>query len=307
MQHFLSVNDVSADGIYAILDTAEALRKKPESLTGQYFAANLFFEPSTRTRMSFHVAERKLGIDPLELEPDLASIVKGESPYDTARTYEAIGADIMVVRHANDHWYDELLGKVSVPLINAGSGKDEHPTQSMLDLLTIYQEFGRFNDLTIVIAGDIKHSRVARSNAHALKKLGATVYFAAPPGLGDASLAVSHLSIDEACEMCDVLMLLRVQHERHTAAVYDTSSYLSGYGLTTERERSMKEHAIIMHPAPVNRGVEMDTRLVECSRSRIFKQMENGVYVRMAIMAKLLNWRGVNHEHFTDKRQAITI
>ncbi|SFD82100.1 aspartate carbamoyltransferase [Lentibacillus persicus] len=304
MHHFISTRELSFASIYRILETAQALQtKQTRTIQHGWFAANLFFEPSTRTKTSFQVAERKLGMDALDFHMESSSVAKGESLYDTARTYEAIGADLLVVRHASDHWYDELAG-ISIPIINAGAGKGEHPTQAILDLLTIYQEFGSFNDLTVVIAGDIKHSRVARSNAYALLTLGANVFFAATPGFEDYSFDVPYISMDEAVEMCDVLMMLRVQHERHKST-YQTKSYLHDYGLTMERERKMQDHAIVLHPAPVNRGVEIDTRLVECKRSRIFRQMENGVYARMAILLSLLNGKDAVYENFTKERQTI--
>ncbi|WP_010530471.1 aspartate carbamoyltransferase catalytic subunit [Lentibacillus jeotgali] len=305
MREFLSTRELSSDSIYSILETAEAMRKKPESIRSERFAANLFFEVSTRTKTSFQVAEKRLGMETLDFQMESSSMTKGESLYDTVRTYEAIGADLLIVRHAYDHWYDELAGRISVPIINAGAGKGEHPTQSMLDLLTIYQEFGSFEGLNVVIAGDIKHSRVARSNAYALTTLGANVSFAAAPGFEDDSFDIPYVSMDEACDMCDVLMLLRIQHERHAQVSYRTTSYLGDYGLTMERERRMRDHAIVLHPAPVNRGVEIDTRLVECDRSRIFKQMENGVHTRMAIISILLNEWGAGHENFTEKYQTI--
>ncbi|QKY68974.1 aspartate carbamoyltransferase catalytic subunit [Lentibacillus sp. CBA3610] len=307
MRHFISTRELSAASIFNILNTAEEMRENPDLFSGNYFAANLFFEPSTRTKMSFLMAEKKLGMEVLDFQMESSSMAKGESLYDTARTYEAIGADLLIVRHKHDRWFDELAQKLSVPMINAGSGKRDHPTQSMLDLLTIYQEFGSFNNLNIVIAGDIKHSRVARSNAYALRTMGANVYFSAAPGFEDDSLGIPYMSIDEACEMCDVLMLLRVQHERHATTSHDTSSYLVNYGLTPEREQRMQDHAIILHPAPVNRGVEIDTGLVECERSRIFKQMENGVYTRMAIISILLNEWGFDHEHITEKCQTLKV
>ncbi|TMN23516.1 aspartate carbamoyltransferase catalytic subunit [Lentibacillus cibarius] len=292
MQHFLSVRDLSANTIENILKQAEVIGDTREQNKG-YFAANLFFEPSTRTKMSFVVAERKLGMDTLDFHTETSSMTKGESLYDTVRTFEAIGADLLVIRHANDNWCSELGGNISVPIINAGAGKGEHPTQCMLDLYTIKQEFGAFQGLNVAIAGDIKHSRVARSHVSALKTMGANVYFVDVPGFRDESLDIPYITMDEACVMCDVLMLLRIQHERHGDVAYNTSSYLEKYGLTIERERKMQNHAIIMHPAPVNRNVEIDTRLVECNRSRIFKQMENGVAVRMGIMDYLLAERSV--------------
>lgn len=288
MRHFISTRNLSSKSIFSILDKAEELRLSKQEMDQQLFAANLFFEPSTRTKMSFIVAQKKLGMETLDFHMMSSSVAKGESLYDTAKTCEAIGANMLVVRHQHDSWYDELLPNLSIPTINAGSGTEEHPTQCMLDLLTIYQEFGSFNDLKVVIVGDVKHSRVARSNAYALTTLGAQVFLAAAPGFEDPSMDFPYISIDEATEICDVMMLLRIQHERHTLQSDFSFSYLDRYGLTIERERQMKNHAIILHPAPVNRGVEIATELVECNKSRIFKQMENGVYVRMAIMTILL-------------------
>ncbi|WP_077326042.1 aspartate carbamoyltransferase catalytic subunit [Virgibacillus siamensis] len=300
MRHFVSTRNLSAKTLFSILDKAEQMRRGIEKIPNQLFAANLFFEPSTRTKMSFVVAERKLGIETLDFQMESSSVVKGESLYDTAKTCEAIGANMLVVRHCDDYWYKELEN-LSMPVINAGAGKGEHPTQCLLDLLTIYQEFGSFTGLKIVIAGDISHSRVARSNAYALKTLGADVYVATAPGFEDMTMDLPHISMDKAAESCDVLMLLRIQHERHSRKSYDTVSYLENYGLTIGREQKMQDHAIILHPAPVNRGVEIDSCLVECSRSRIFKQMENGVYIRMAIIQTLLQEWGIYNENTLEK------
>lgn len=304
MRHFISVDRLSNEHIFSILKTAEDYRHRNFQLNEPIFAANLFFEPSTRTKMSFDVAEKKLGLNNLDFHSGNSSVLKGESLYDTARTFEAIGANLLVIRHECDNWYEELEGKLSIPVINAGAGAAEHPTQTMLDMMTIYQEFGGLKGLKIAIAGDIKHSRVARSNAIALQRLGAEVYFSTVPGFERDTLDIPYLSIDEAVEVCDVVMLLRVQHERHDYSV-GLDDYLNKYGLTKERERRMKKHAIIMHPAPINRGVEIDSDLVECSRSRIFKQMENGVFVRMAIITDLLkNW-GIIDETTVEKYQTI--
>lgn len=304
MKDFISVKDLTATDIIALLEMANKFRNHEFKISKQLFAGNLFFEPSTRTKMSFIVAERKLGLEPLEFHAEMSSMKKGETLYDTAKTFEAIGANMLVIRHRADDWANELSSKLSIPIINAGAGKKDHPTQSLLDADTIYQEFGYFTGLNIVIAGDIKHSRVARSNAEMLRKLGANVYFAGSPEFIDESLDYPFLSMDEAARLADVLMLLRIQHERHEQFVGSTYDYLDNYGLTIEREEQMKEHAIIMHPGPVNRGVEIDTALVECEKSRIFKQMENGVYVRMAVLVKqLLNW-GIINENQIEKRNA---
>lgn len=307
MRHFISVNQLETDEMYQIIRKANELRERPNQLNRQLFAGNLFFEPSTRTKMSFTVAERKLGVEILDFLTEASSLAKGESLYDTAKTFEAIGANFLVIRHPSDLWISELEqeGKLNIPVINAGSGKEEHPTQCMLDLLTMYQEFGSIKGLKVVIAGDIKHSRVARSNAMALTKLGAKVIFSAAPGFEDDTLDYPYLTMDEAIEEADVLMLLRIQHERHLHKA-ETSDYLSLYGLTKERYKKLQDHAIVMHPAPINRGIEIDTSLVESEKSRIFKQMDNGVYVRMAIIMHVLSEWGIIHENNLIKRKSLT-
>src|SRR5690625_6073208 len=166
MKHFISVSQLTTEEIYETIETAENFKSSNDRLNEQLFVANLFFEPSTRTKMSFSVAQKKLGLEVLDFHPEKSSVQKGESLYDTARTFESIGAKLLVIRHPDDDWYKQINANINIPIINAGAGKAEHPTQCLLDLLTIYQEFGAFQDKNIVIAGDIKHSRVARSNAH---------------------------------------------------------------------------------------------------------------------------------------------
>ncbi|WP_067728344.1 aspartate carbamoyltransferase catalytic subunit [Oceanobacillus damuensis] len=306
MRHFISVNQLTVEEIYSILETAEAYRNQKVTLNNQLFAANIFFEPSTRTKMSFIVAQKKLGMEVLDFHSESSSVRKGESLYDTAKTFESIGSNLLIIRHQSDSWFEELDSRISIPVINAGAGKEEHPTQCMLDLMTIHQEYGSINGLKVVIVGDIKHSRVARSNALALHRLGAEVYLSAAPGFEDEELDFPYISIDQAVEICDVVMLLRIQHERHLHKA-ESTDYLELYGLTKERERKMKNHAIILHPAPINRGVEIDTDLVECCRSRIFKQMENGVYVRMAIMMNVLNEWGIIDENNFKEYKALAV
>ncbi|TKI96310.1 aspartate carbamoyltransferase, partial [Bacillus cereus] len=221
---------------------------------------------------------------------------------DTIRTLESIGTKAVVIRHEQDRYFDELKDQVNIPILNAGDGCGNHPTQCLLDLLTIKQEFGRFEGLKIAIVGDVRHSRVARSNAEALTKLGATIYFASPEEWKDEDNTFgTYKPLDELVPEVDVMMLLRVQHERHDH--YETDimkEYHEKHGLTVEREKRMKEGSIIMHPAPVNRDVEIASELVECERSRIFKQMENGVYVRMAVLKRALPnvLGGMKHELF---------
>jgi len=288
LSHIVTMTDLTVSEIQMLLKDARDYKWNKGWLPNETtFVANLFFEPSTRTRFSFEVAEKKLGLQVLHVEESMSSVQKGESLYDTVRTLKAIGANAVVIRHQQERYFDQLLS-IGLPIINAGDGCGHHPTQSLLDLLTIFEEFQTFQGLTVSIIGDIRHSRVARSNAESLTRLGATVLFSGPPSLQDVRNPHGrYVEIEEAIEKSDVVMLLRIQHERHEVKS-ETSEYLKKYGLTIDRERKMKSHAIIMHPAPVNRGVEIDSSLVESEKSRIFKQMENGVYIRMAVLKKAL-------------------
>jgi aspartate carbamoyltransferase catalytic subunit len=290
LQHLLTTNELKVEEIYQILEDArrfsEGMVWRPAQ---QMFTANLFFEASTRTKCSFEVAERRLGIGVIPFEVETSSVQKGETLYDTVKTLEAIGVNAIVIRHGQDRYFDDLVGKINIPILNGGDGCGHHPTQSLLDLMTIRQEFGGFEGLRIAIIGDISHSRVAHSNADALTRLGAEVIFSGPEEWFDYhSLNSARFKpIDEAIRSSDVVMLLRVQHERHQKkGSFTASEYHRQYGLTLEREQQMKPNSIIMHPAPVNRNVEIADSLVECKRSRIFKQMENGVYVRMAALKR---------------------
>ncbi|PGU05168.1 aspartate carbamoyltransferase [Bacillus cereus] len=303
MNHLLTMSELSEQEISEILKDAEDFANGKEvKTTEQTFVANLFFENSTRTRFSFEVAEKRLGLDVLNFSADSSSVQKGETLYDTIRTLESVGAKAVVIRHEQDRYFDELKDQVNIPILNAGDGCGNHPTQCLLDLLTIKQEFGSFEGLKIAIVGDVRHSRVARSNAEALTKLGATIYFASPEEWKDEDNTFgTYKDLDELVPEVDVMMLLRVQHERHDH--YETDimkEYHEKHGLTVEREKRMKEGSIIMHPAPVNRDVEIASELVECERSRIFKQMENGVYVRMAVLKRALPnvLGGMKHELF---------
>ncbi|WP_062105138.1 aspartate carbamoyltransferase catalytic subunit [Bacillus niameyensis] len=292
MKHLLSMNQLTTDEIMEILHLAESFSKGDEwSPTKRTFAANLFFEPSTRTKSSFEMAERKIGLDVIPFEAGFSSTLKGETLYDTVKTLESIGVNIAVIRHEQEAYYNELIDKINIPIVNGGDGCGQHPTQCLLDLFTIKQEFGTFNGLKVAIVGDLNHSRVAKSNIDALTALGADVIFSGPSEwfLNDQEQAKRNFQIDEIIDSVDVLMLLRIQHERHLSLTAITAEqYHQEYGLTVEREKRMKQSGIIMHPAPVNRNVEIADQLVECERSRIFKQMENGVYVRMAVLRKLL-------------------
>ena len=291
----LAISHFSPKKIELILDQAlEMANGKKYTAQDEIFVSNLFFEDSTRTKISFEMAERKLGLSVIPFDTSQSSVNKGESLYDTSKTLESIGLNLLVIRHGQNQYYDELKN-IKIPIINAGDGTGNHPSQTMLDLMTIKQEFGSFKDLKIAIAGDVKHSRVANSACDILRKLGSKVYFSGPREWFDEGSLMNgtYREIDGLIPEIDVLMLLRIQHERHHQKTkYSPEEYLRKYGLTKEREKKIKPSAIIMHPAPVNRNVEIDSDLVECSRSRIFKQMENGVFARMAILKNTLEQKG---------------
>lgn len=291
----LTTTDLTVEKIHSLLETAEEFANgKNLRAADDIYVSNLFFEDSTRTKTSFHIAEMKLGLHVLPFDVNASSVNKGESLYDTVKTLKSLGTDLLVIRHSKDRFYDELKN-IDIPVINAGDGTGNHPSQTLLDLMTIQQEFGKFKGLKVGIVGDVKHSRVAKSNAAALRKLGAKVYFSGPEKWFDEGTIINgtYLSIDDLVKEVDVLMLLRIQHERHGEKMkISLASYHKQFGLTADREKAMKEGAIIMHPAPINRGVEIADELVECGRSRIFKQMENGVFARMAILKDALEERG---------------
>ena len=260
----------------------------------QYFATNLFFENSTRTHKSFEVAEKKLGLEVIEFEASRSSVQKGETLYDTVLTMSAIGVDVAVIRHGKENYYDELIQSKTIQcsIINGGDGSGQHPTQCLLDLMTIYEEFGGFEGLKVAIVGDITHSRVAKSNMQLLNRLGAEIYFSGPEEWYDHQFDVygQYVPLDEIVEKVDVMMLLRVQHERHDGKEsFSKEGYHLEYGLTNERATRLQKHAIIMDPAPVNRDVELADELVESLQSRIVAQMSNGVFMRMAILEAILH------------------
>jgi len=290
-----TITELSTERINSIVTEALAFANgKTAKIEGEVFCSNLFFEDSTRTKTSFDIAERKLGLQVVPFDASHSSVNKGESLYDTVKTIESLGVNLVVIRDKKDRYFDELE-KIKIPVINGGDGTGNHPSQCMLDLMTIYQEFGKFEGLKVGIVGDVKHSRVANSNAEALRRLGAKVYFSGPEDWFDEGALINgtYLSVDELIAEVDVLMLLRIQHERHDAKMsFSAADYHRKYGLTKEREQAMKKEAIIMHPAPINRGVEIDTDLVECERSRVFKQMQNGVFARMAILKEALEKEG---------------
>lgn len=293
-RHLLGLKSLTKEEINSILDRAsywEHHENKVHSMLDGKFVANMFFENSTRTRFSFEVAEKRLGAQVLNFTAAASSVEKGESIYDTVRTLESMGIDAGVIRLKPVGVLAELAEKIKVPLINAGDGNNEHPTQALLDLYTMRKVFGDLKGLTVSIVGDIMHSRVARSNLWGLQKLGARVQFCAPDNMQAAELSeyASYVSMEEALQ-ADVVMMLRVQLERHNKGfIRSAEEYRERYGLTVERAARMKPHAIIMHPAPVNRGVEIDDELVECDKSKIFTQMSHGVPIRMAVVERAIN------------------
>ncbi len=289
--------------IQLILNTAEELLevarrpiKKVPALRGST-VVNLFMEPSTRTRFSFEMAEKRLSADTLNFSASSSSVSKGETLLDTARNLMAMAPDYIVIRHPNVGAPHRLANEVPASIINAGDGINEHPTQALLDAFTMARHFGRLEGLKVVIAGDIRHSRVARSNAFLLGKMGAEVRFAAPATLlpaGVEELGVqTYLRLEPALESADVVMMLRIQRERQGAVnLPSLREYFDFFALTEERLALAADHAVVMHPGPMNRGVEIESLVADGERSLILDQVTNGVAVRMAILYLLAGGRG---------------
>lgn len=284
--NIVTMEQLSVESIYALLASAKAFKEgKDNTKFAGKIVANLFFEPSTRTHYSFIVAQEKLDMKVINFNASTSSVVKGESFYDTVKTFEALGVELLVIRSQINQYFDQLT-QLSIPIINAGDGTQNHPSQSLLDLFTIYEEFGYFEGLKIAIVGDVKHSRVAHSNIEVMRRLGMDVYISGPKEYQEPQY--NYITFDEAIHTMDILMLLRVQKERHMDSYESDVSYFLNYGLTLDKVKLMRPHAIIMHPAPFNREVEIASDVVECSKSRIFKQMQNGVYVRLAMIKRSL-------------------
>jgi aspartate carbamoyltransferase catalytic subunit len=291
----LGIADLSSDEIYRVLDTAEAMReigerpiKKVPTLRGKTIV-NLFYEPSTRTRTSFEIAEKRLSADTLNIAVAASSVLKGETLADTAMNIEAMAPDMIVLRHASSGACHLLARICRSKIINAGDGMHEHPTQALLDAFTIRQHKHRIDGLKVAIVGDLLHSRVLRSNALLLTKLGADVWVSGPPTLvppGIERLGV-HVttSVDQAVADADVIMMLRIQQERMQGAFFPSlREYYNVFGLTTERVGRARGDVIIMHPGPMNRGVEIASEVADGPYSVILEQVANGVAVRMAVL-----------------------
>lgn len=285
MKNLFNLDDLSVNEITEILECAEQFKNgKVSNLLKGKKVVNLFFEPSTRTCYSFISAEENLDMKVTNFILETSSVRKGETLYDTAKTFESIGFDCLVIRHPRVNYYKELTN-INVPILSGGDGTGAHPTQSLLDLFTIKQEFAKFEGLKIAICGDIMHSRVAHTNIKIMKRLGMKVFISGPEEFNDNSS--EYINFNEAIEQMDIIMMLRVQYERHDDKIkLSNDSYLHEYGLTMDSVLRMKKEAIIMHPAPLNRGTEIADDVVECEKSRIFKQMKNGVYVRMAVLER---------------------
>jgi aspartate carbamoyltransferase catalytic subunit len=294
----LGISDLSAEEISLILDTAETFRevsqreiKKVPTLRGRT-VINLFFEPSTRTRTSFELAAKRLSADAINISVQSSSVSKGETLLDTARTLEAMSPDILVIRHSSAGVPHQLARVCRAGVINAGDGSHEHPTQALLDALTIRQHKNRIGGLEVAIIGDVLHSRVARSNILLLTKLGANVRIAGPGTLvhdNFSELAQSGLrvtrKVEESIEGADVVMILRIQRERQTSAYFPSlREYAVHFGLSMDRLNRAKQDAIVMHPGPMNRGIEIASDVADSGRSLILDQVSNGLAVRMAVL-----------------------
>ena len=301
----LGIRELSVEEITTILDTATSFKeinerpiKKVPTLRGKT-VINFFFESSTRTRTSFEIAAKRLSADSINISASTSSVTKGETLADTARNLQAMAPDAIVIRHPSPGVPQQLARLINTAIINGGDGAHEHPTQALLDAFTIREQKGRIAGLRVAIIGDIRHSRVARSNTHLLTKLGAQVRIAGPRPLippdyesivEDASDALIVCDrIEEAIESADVVMMLRIQRERMSEAFFPSlKEYSIQYGLTLKRLELAAKDAIVMHPGPMNRGVEISSDVADSSRSLILEQVHNGVAVRMAILFLLI-------------------
>lgn len=295
-KHIIALRDLSKDDIEQLLNTAESMReinnreiKKVPTLRGKTII-NLFYESSTRTRTSFEIAGKRLSADTVNIASSSSSATKGETLADTALNLLAMKPDIIVMRHAVSGSHYFLAEKVNCSIINAGDGAHEHPSQGLLDMLTIKDKFGRLDGLKVAIVGDITHSRVARSNIQGLTKMGSSVFVAGPPTmippgverLGNVTVCAT---MKEAIQDADVVMMLRIQQERQGKTLMPNAREYSRYfGLNPQNLQYARPDAMVMHPGPINRGVEMSSYVVDGSQSHILKQVENGVAVRMAML-----------------------
>jgi len=303
----LGIEDLERADIETILETAERMQevgrrdvKKVPTLRGRTIV-NLFFEPSTRTRTSFEIAGKRLSADVVNFTAASSSLTKAETILDTAKNLDAMAPDAVVVRHSVSGVPKRIADELGAPVINAGDGAHEHPTQALLDLLTVREQKGRIDGLTVTIIGDVAHSRVARSDIYAFRKMGAEVRLAAPPTMLPVdveSLGVKGFtSLREAIDGADVVMALRIQFERLTGALFPSvREYSATFGVDRAKLRYAKDDAIVMHPGPVNRGVELSHDLADHRPSVILDQVRNGVAIRMAVLYLLAGRNRVERE-----------
>lgn len=302
-KHLLDIESLSADEITTVLDTAKAFKavgeraiKKVPALRGKT-VVNLFVEPSTRTRISFELAQQRLSADIVNFTAEASSLKKGETLKDTAKNLEALNADFIVIRHSAAGAPHFLSRVLNAHVINAGDGSHEHPTQALLDAFTIRERKGKIAGLNVTILGDILFSRVARSNIWALIKLGAKVTLCGPSTLVPHTFEamgchVTH-DVDEALRDADIIHLLRIQHERQRKTMFPSiGEYTTLFGLNKARFAKTKPNSLIMHPGPINRGVEIDNEIADCGRSLILEQVTNGLAVRMAVMFLINGGKG---------------
>ncbi|RCW52463.1 MULTISPECIES: aspartate carbamoyltransferase catalytic subunit [Halanaerobium] len=303
---FLGLYDVSAEEINQILDTAVAMKdiltrtvKKVPTLRGKT-VINLFYEPSTRTKFSFNLAAKRLSADVMSISKSSSSIAKGESLLDTAKTMEVMGADVVVIRHSAPGAAKFLADNISASVLNAGDGAHAHPTQALLDIYSIKEKLGEIAGLKVLIVGDIAHSRVARSNIWGLNKLGAEVAVAGPQTLIPREIEKMGVKVysdlDQALENVDVVNILRIQMERQESGLFPSiREYREIYGMNAERLERIGKKAMIMHPGPMNRGIEIESSVADSPQSVITEQVKNGVAIRMALLY-LLAGREIDNE-----------
>jgi len=303
---FLGLYNASKEEINEILDTAVAMKdiltrtvKKVPTLRGKT-VINLFYEPSTRTKFSFNLAAKRLSADVMSISKSSSSIAKGESLLDTAKTMEVMGADVVVIRHSAPGAAKFLAKNISASVLNAGDGAHAHPTQALLDIYSIKERLGKIAGLKVLIVGDIAHSRVARSNIWGLNKLGAEVSVAGPQTLIPREIEKMGVKVysdlDQALENVDVVNILRIQMERQESGLFPSiREYREIYGMNAERLQMIGEKALIMHPGPMNRGIEIESSVADSSQSVITEQVKNGVAIRMALLY-LLAGREIDNE-----------
>lgn len=307
----LGLEELSKEEIGLILNTAESFKevstreiKKVPALRGKT-VVNLFYEPSTRTRVSFEVAAKRLSADVINIASETSSVRKGETLIDTGRNIQALKADIIVMRHSCSGSAAMLARHVDISVVNAGDGWHEHPTQALLDIFTLKEKSGKIEGLNVSIVGDIAHSRVARSNIWGLTKLGARVTVCAPkmlipPGIEEMGAKVTD-DVDEALRNADAVNVLRMQFERDEGAAFpEQLEYFRNFGITQERLKKAKKNIVIMHPGPINRGIEMSSDVADGQNSVILEQVTNGIAVRMAVLFLVAQARDNNKNETID-------